>query len=172
MRGQTADAGRAAPECGRLADWLVVLGAPRRWEEEAPVPRRLRESLREGLRRGSEEMPRSPREGRGRLRPRRAVRKLHRRGTQGGGEDAEGVECEYRSSAQCACLPVGVLRASAQLVDFGVLGHLLGSESLALNGWTQEETMGRVLFSEGLISPGLSQQNTLSRAVLPRDVPP
>lgn len=82
------------------------------------------------------------------------------------------MECEYRSSAQCACLPVGVLPAPAQLVDFGVLGHLLGSESLALNGWAQEETLGRVLFTKGLIFPGLSKQKTLSRAALPRDVPP
>lgn len=71
-----------------------------------------------------------------------------------------------------ACLPVGVLRASAQLVDFGVLGHLLRSESLAPDGWTQEEPVGRILFTKGLIFPGLSQQKTLSRAVLPRDVPP
>lgn len=63
------------------------------------------------------------------------------------------------------------VRASAQLVDFGVLGHLLGSQSLDLVGETQEETMGRVLFTKGLIFPGLSKQ-TLSRALLPRDVPP
>ena len=49
---------------------------------------------------------------------------------------------------------------SEQLVDFGVLWYLLGSESLDLVGWTQEETMGRILFTKGLIFPGLSNQKT------------
>lgn len=104
--GLTGGAGRATPMGG-----------------DGAGPPGARESLGEGLGRGSVEMPRSPREGRGRLRPKSAARKPHRLGAQAGREAAERVECEFRGPLPS--LPIGTSE-SEQLVDFGVLWYLLG----------------------------------------------
>lgn len=102
-----------------------------------------RESLGEGLRRGSED----PQGGAGAPTPQTRSKKTAPAGAQGGGEDAEGVEMGVRGLGQSACQSG---RVSAQL----------GFEVLELTGWIlleQEETTARVLFTKGLIFPGLSR---------------
>lgn len=101
--GLTGGAGRATPMGG-----------------DGAGPPGARESLGEGLGRGSAEMPRSPREGRGRLRPRSAARKPHRLGAQGG--RMQRVECEFRGPLPS--LPIGT--SESEQLDFGVLWYLLG----------------------------------------------
>lgn len=114
-------------------------------------------------------MPRFPREGQEAFAPQTRRKKTALAGCPEEGRMQREWNVSIGSSAQSAYQSV---RVSAQLVDFGVLGHLLGSESLDLVGWTREETMGRVLFTKWLIFPLLSKQITLRRALLPREVPP
>lgn len=84
-------------------------------------PPGARKSLGEGLGRGSEEIPRSPREGRGRLRPKGASSKPHRWAPREEGRmDAGGVECEFRGSLPS--LPIGVHESLNSLLILGCCG--------------------------------------------------
>lgn len=87
--GQT---GRAAWECGRRAHRLVVLGAPRQWEEEASGTPRGEGIPGRGAEKGLRGDAQDPQGGAGVPAPQTRSKKTAPAGAQGGGEDAEEVE--------------------------------------------------------------------------------
>lgn len=120
MDGQTADArqGCTAREFGRPAYWLLVLGAPTQWKEEAPGARGSLGGAEKGLRGDAQD----PQGGGGTSAPQTRSKKTAPTGAQVGGEGA-GVECEYGASAcrSIWCLHSLILRcwASAKIWEAG-----------------------------------------------------
>ena len=127
---------------------LVVLGAPRQWEEAVPVPRGQGNPWERGWEGAQRRCPSPPGRGGGVCAPNAQQEKRTGWAPTEGGEDAEGVERPYRVLAQSS-LPVGVYGSLDSLLMWGMLWHLQDPRRWVLLGGSKKRPRGGPCLQKG-----------------------